>query len=29
MEKGIWQDIEWLYQEFQKFAIHEAVDYEK
>lgn len=29
MEKDIWQDIEQLYQEFQKLGISEAVDYEK
>ena len=28
MEKGIWQEIEQLYQEFQKLGISEAVDYE-
>ena len=29
MEKGIWQEIEQLYQQFQKLGISEAVDYEK
>lgn len=29
MKKDIWQDIERLYQEFQKLGISEAVDYEK
>lgn len=29
MEKGIWQEIEQLYQLFQKLGISEAVDYEK
>lgn len=29
MKKDIWQDIERLYQEFQKLGIGEAVDYEK
>lgn len=29
MEKDTWQDIERLYQEFQKLGISEAVDYEK
>ncbi|ADV43002.1 Fic family protein [Bacteroides helcogenes] len=29
MRKDIWQDIERLYQEFQKLGISEAVDYEK
>lgn len=29
MEKGIWQDIEELYQELQELGISQAVDYEK
>lgn len=29
MEKGIWQEIEELYQEFQKLGISQSVDYEK
>ena len=29
MEKGIWQEIEGLYQEFQKLGISQSVDYEK
>ena len=29
METGIWQEIEQLYQQFQKLGISEAVDYEK
>ncbi|EJX04480.1 fic family protein [gut metagenome] len=29
MEQGVWQDIELLYQKFQKLGISEAVDYDK
>ena len=29
MEKDIWQEIEELYQEFQKLGISQSVDYEK
>ena len=29
MEQGVWQEIEQLYQKFQKLGISEAVDYEK
>ena len=29
MEKGIWQEIDELYQEFQKLGISQSVDYEK
>ncbi len=29
MEQGVWQEIELLYQKFQKLGISEAVDYEK
>ena len=29
MEKGIWQEIEELYQEFHKLGISQSVDYEK
>ncbi len=29
MEQGVWQEIEELYQEFQKLGIREAVDYDK
>ena len=29
MEKSIWQEIEKLYQEFQKLGIGQSVDYEK
>lgn len=29
MEKSIWQEIEKLYQEFQKLGIGQLVDYEK
>ena len=29
MEQGVWQEIELLYQKFQKLGISEAVDYDK
>lgn len=29
MEKGIWQEIEELYMEFQQLGISQSVDYEK
>ena len=29
MEQGVWQEIEQLYQKFQKLGINEAVDYDK
>lgn len=29
MEQGVWQEIEHLYQKFQKLGINEAVDYDK
>ena len=29
MEKGIWQEIEELYKEFQQLGISQSVDYEK
>ena len=29
MEQSVWQDIEQLYQKFQKLGISEAVDYDK
>ena len=29
MEQGVWQEIELLYQKFQKLGISEAVDYGK
>lgn len=29
MEQGIWQEIERLYQKFQRLGISEAVDYDK
>ena len=29
MEQGVWQEIEQLYQKFQKLGISEAVDYDK
>ena len=29
MEKGIWQEIEELYQEFRELGISQSVDYEK
>ncbi len=29
MEQGVWQEIELLYQKFQKLGINEAVDYDK
>ena len=29
MEQGVWQEIEQLYQKFQKLSINEAVDYDK
>ena len=28
MEQGVWQEIEQLYQKFQKLGINEAVDYD-
>ena len=29
MEQDVWQEIEQLYQKFQKLGINEAVDYDK
>lgn len=29
MEQGVWQEIEQLYQKFQKLGISESVDYDK
>ena len=29
MEQGVWQEIELLYQKFQKLGISESVDYDK